>query len=125
MDDIDARRALREMVAGSGMSAYRLSRTIGRSKSYVSTLLESGSMPGVDTFVQLAHACGYEVEVTGHGARWRLSPDGPTIRRLEALGGSLDRVVQDARTLGAVDVRAEGGGYVGIDDDGAVVVRYV
>lgn len=125
MDDIDARRALREMVAGSGMSAYRLSRTIGRSKSYVSTLLESGSMPGVETFVQLAHACGYEVEVTGHGARWRLSHDGPTIRHLSDLGGSLERVVQDARALGAVDVRADGVGYIALNDDGEVVARYV
>lgn len=125
MREIDVREALRGMVEGSGLSAYRLSRTMGRSKGYVSTMLSSGSVPGVDAFVRLAHACGYEVEVHGRGDSWRLSCEGPAIRRMEDLGGSLERVVEDARALGAVDVRADGVGYIALNDDGEVVARYV
>ena len=125
MDKLDFKQSLVEMVRSSGLSPYRVSLAINRAKNYVSTLLGSDSKPNVELFTRIAAACGFEVIVRGHGKEWQLSSDlGVTFKRLEDFGGSVDRVVDDARELGAVDVVRSGKGYVGVDDDGLPIVRY-
>lgn len=63
-EGMPCRRIIREMISNSGMSASEISRSMGRSSGYVNTLLSSGSVPGADTFAEIAHACGYDVVVT-------------------------------------------------------------
>lgn len=125
MDKLDFKQSLVEMVRSSGLSPYRVSLAINRAKNYVSTLLGSDSKPNVELFARIAAACGFEIIVRGHGKEWQLSSDlGVTFKRLEDFGGSVDRVVDDARELGAVDVVRAGNGYVGVDEDGLPIVRY-
>lgn len=53
-----ATRALRMMVKNSGLTAIEISRRIGRTDNYLSSLLNRGSVPSVETFASIAEACG-------------------------------------------------------------------
>lgn len=125
MDVKNSLDSLRTMVDAAGMSGYRVSQAIGRSKGYVSTLLGSKSVPSVELFARIAAACGFEIIVRGHGKEWQLSSDlGVTFKRLEDFGGSVGRVTQDALELGAVDVVRSGKGYAGVDANDKPIVFY-
>lgn len=55
--------ALQQMVRQSGKSQRLISEEIGRTPTYVSSLLHDGSNPQIDTFVTIAKACGCKVIV--------------------------------------------------------------
>lgn len=80
------RRIIRKMINESGMSASEVSRSMGRSSGYLNTMLSSGSIPGVDTFSEIAHACGYRVVVESpyHTERFALMDQRQTKKWLES-----------------------------------------
>ena len=60
---MDVQQAMRAMVDASGMTHRQISARLGRYDSYVSQLLTRQSVPSVDTVAQVAHACGYRLEL--------------------------------------------------------------
>ena len=60
---MDVQQAMRTMVDASGMTHRQISARLGRYDSYVSQLLTRQSVPSVDTVAQVAHACGYRLEL--------------------------------------------------------------
>lgn len=56
---------LRHMLTATDISAAEASRRIGKSNGYLTVMLSKGTMPGLDTFTEIADACGYTVEVHG------------------------------------------------------------
>lgn len=64
---MQARDAVAELVAMSGKSAIEVSREMGRADTYVSMTISRKSVPRLDTFAELAAACGYEVVLRGSG----------------------------------------------------------
>jgi len=60
---MDVQQAMRAMVDASGMTHRQISARLGRYESYVSQLLTRQSVPSVDTVAQVAHACGYRLEL--------------------------------------------------------------
>lgn len=59
--------AVREMVRASGMSAYAASRKAGRASAYISVLLSRGVDPSSRVLADIATACGYTLQLVGHG----------------------------------------------------------
>lgn len=59
--------AVREMVRASGMSAYAASRKAGRASAYISVLLSRGVDPSSRVLADIAIACGYTLQLVGHG----------------------------------------------------------
>lgn len=55
---MDARTAIQRMVISSGKTPSELASSIGKGRTYVYTVLNQESVPRLDTFVRLAHACG-------------------------------------------------------------------
>ena len=53
--------ALRRMVRLSGKAGSQVAREIGRTESFVRATISQGTRPRVDTFSQIAEACGYKV----------------------------------------------------------------
>lgn len=62
-----AKDAVSEVVALSGKSAITVSREMGRADTYVSMTISRRSVPKLDTFVELAKICGYDLVLRGHG----------------------------------------------------------
>lgn len=58
MMHMKAPTALREMVMRCDKTAIQISTDIGRKPNYVSSLLNRGSVPTVETFASIANACG-------------------------------------------------------------------
>lgn len=69
---MDTQDAIRHMLAGSGLSGYEASRQMGRSPSYISATLGRRSDPTASVLAEIAGACGYSLELVGHGERLRL-----------------------------------------------------
>ena len=55
--------ALQQMVRQSGKSQRLISQEIGRTSTYISSLLHDGANPQIDTFVSIAKACNCQVIV--------------------------------------------------------------
>lgn len=67
---MDAKTAIDGMVRASGKTPAEIAEATGRSRTYVYTLSNQGSVPRLDTFVRLAHACGYRLVLeTEDGSR--------------------------------------------------------
>lgn len=67
---MEAWEAVRWMMGASGVGPSELSRRLGRSRSYITASVAQGSVPRLDTFVRLAHACGYRLVLeTEDGSR--------------------------------------------------------
>ena len=60
---MDTLQALRQMLAASGLSPYRVAQMIGRHSSYVSQMLRRGSCPSADLLAEIAGACEYELQL--------------------------------------------------------------
>ena len=58
---------IRYAVAQSGRTGKEISKQIGRSENFIWSTLKAGSIPRLDTFVAIANACGYYVEVSSFG----------------------------------------------------------
>ena len=58
---MDAKTAIADMVRTSGKAPGELSAAMGKGRTYVYSLLNHESVPRLDTFVRLAHACGYRL----------------------------------------------------------------
>lgn len=72
---MDTHTAIRHMVKASGMSAYHVSREMGRTPSYVSTVLQRASTT-TDTMADIAHACGYRLFLASEDGRDTIELDG-------------------------------------------------
>lgn len=55
--------AVRLMLERSNMSPYRAAVSMGRSPTYVSSMLRRGSVPSSDILAEIAEACGYRLEL--------------------------------------------------------------
>lgn len=67
---MDAKTAIGGMVRASGKTPAEIAEAIGRSRTYVYTLMNQGSVPRLDTFARLAHECGYRLVLeTEDGSR--------------------------------------------------------
>ena len=67
---MEAKTAIDDMVRASGKTPRELAAAIGKSRTYVYGLLNHESVPRLDTFVRLAHACGYRLVLeTEDGSR--------------------------------------------------------
>lgn len=67
---MDAQTATNGMVSVSGKAPGELASAMGKGRTYVYSLLNHESVPRLDTFVRLAHACGYRLVLeTEDGSR--------------------------------------------------------
>jgi transcriptional regulator with XRE-family HTH domain len=91
---MDVQQAMRAMVDGSGMTHRQISARLGRYDSYVSQLLTRQSVPSVDTVAQVAHACGYRLELVPIGDGRSLTigdDDSPVDDRGDVTGDAIAR----------------------------------
>ena len=58
--------AINSMIRGSGKSRRQVSMEMGRNEGYVSTTVQTRARPRVDVLVEIAKACGYELQLVGH-----------------------------------------------------------
>ena len=58
---MDALQALREIVDGSGLTHRQIARRLGRYDSFVSQTLSRSATPQLDTLIDVAHTCGYDL----------------------------------------------------------------
>lgn len=72
---MDTHAAIRHMVKASGLSAYQVSRDIGRTLSYVSTVLQRAATT-TDTMADIAHACGYRLILASEDGKDSIELDG-------------------------------------------------
>lgn len=63
---MESLQALRHMVSMSGKSTMAISRDMGIAEKYVGMTISRKSVPKLDTFADIAEACGYEVQIVGH-----------------------------------------------------------
>lgn len=67
---MDAKTAIDGMFRASGKNPRELAAAMGKGRTYVYSLLNHESVPRLDTFVRLAHACGYRLVLeTEDGSR--------------------------------------------------------
>ena len=55
--------AVRLMLERSNTTPYRAAVSIGRSPTYVSSMLRRGSVPSADILSEIARACGYRLDL--------------------------------------------------------------
>lgn len=82
---MDATDALRHMVDVSGLGGYGVSRAAGRAPSYVSVVLRRHGDVACSVLADLATACGYSLQLVGHGET--LTLDGTGRRGGQGVGG--------------------------------------
>lgn len=64
---MDSREALRHIVDKSGKSQRLISKELGHNDRYIATTLSGGRAPGTDVLATIAQACGYTLQLVGHG----------------------------------------------------------
>ncbi len=69
---MDAREAILKMCEISGKSQRAVSSEIGKAPTFLSSTLNKGSTPRVDTMAQVAAACGFVLTLRGHGVEIKL-----------------------------------------------------
>ena len=57
------KQVIQAMMDEGGFNGTKLSRTLGKTPGYIAATLSRGSTPRLDTFIQIAKAMGYEVQV--------------------------------------------------------------
>lgn len=69
-DDVEltAHDALDEMVGRSGMTRADVSRALGHDSRYISRILNKGTTPSTALLARIAKACGYRLQLVGHGS---------------------------------------------------------
>ncbi len=58
-----ADNTIRFMMAQSGIPAAQASAMLGRANSFISTTINRGTSPRVDTFAKICEVFGYELQV--------------------------------------------------------------
>lgn len=58
---MEPKDVLPELVGGSGKSMMSLSLALGRSRNYITQLIQQGSISQVDTVADVADVCGYDL----------------------------------------------------------------
>lgn len=64
---MDTPDAIKHMVKMSGLGGYGVSRAAGRANSYVSVVISKQVDPSSRVLADLAHVCGYRLQLVGHG----------------------------------------------------------
>ena len=64
---MDSTTAIRRMMQREGVSPYRVALTMHKASSYVSGMLRRGSDPSTAVMADIAKACGYTLQLVGHG----------------------------------------------------------
>ncbi len=64
---MDSKAALAHVVSCSGKSKAAISKELGKSDGYISSLFTMGRAPGTDVLASIAAACGYTLQLVGHG----------------------------------------------------------
>lgn len=59
--------AVRHMTKRSGLGGYGASRAAGRAPSYISVLIRRDGDVASGVLADLAHVCGYRLQLVGHG----------------------------------------------------------
>lgn len=65
--ELAARDAVVEMLDSAGANKSQVSRDIGKNRTYVSTMLRNGTTPSTALLARIAGACGYRLQLVGHG----------------------------------------------------------
>lgn len=95
--------AIAHMMSSASIGPIEMSRRLGRSRGYVSTLLAQKSVPRVDTLTRIAHECGYRNVFESDTDRFEVYTDADNERRLRRM--LEERPVGDGAS-GATDVPA-------------------
>lgn len=66
--ELTARDAVVEMINKSGANRAQVSCDIGKSKNYVSVMVHNGTTPSTALLSRIAKACGYRMQLVGHGS---------------------------------------------------------
>ena len=72
---IDLHLLIRHIVRVAGKTLSDVSRELGHARNYLSVVLKDATTPGLDLFVKIANACGYDVLLVGHGEAHRLAAE--------------------------------------------------
>ena len=72
-NEMSAEDALRTVVDACPISKYEISKKMGKSAAYISSLLDRERIPTLATFVTVSEACNDEVFLQGHGKQIYLS----------------------------------------------------
>ena len=64
---MDPEKLIRHMCEKSGQSLRSVSLKMGKSPTYLSSLVTRGSSPTIATLIEIAGACGYVLQVDGQG----------------------------------------------------------
>ena len=76
MTTTTARGALSLLPARAGLARDEVSRRLGRSRQFMSSLIGQGSTPKADTLARVADVCGYTLALVPHGSTL---PDGSIV----------------------------------------------
>ena len=60
---MDAMQAIRAMMSSSGLTHRQIAHRLGKYDTYVSQVLSRGKTPQTDTLTDIAHACGYTLQL--------------------------------------------------------------
>ena len=72
---MNTRDAIAKMCEISGKSQRSVSSEIGKAPTFISSTLNKGSVPRIDTMAKIAEACGFELVLRGHGVTMDLGDD--------------------------------------------------
>ena len=71
--EISAKHAVRCITDACQQSNYAISKALGRSTAYISSIISKGTVPTIETFIAIAEICGDEVLLKGHSKTYYLS----------------------------------------------------
>jgi len=75
-----ASEAIKTMLEESGLTGTEVSRRLGKSRKYMSTILTTNRIPQLDTLAKMADSMGYQVIIRGHGAEYVIEADSESSR---------------------------------------------
>jgi hypothetical protein len=64
---MDSHEAIERMCAQAGRSKRSLSLDMGRSEKFIQVYTSTARRPSSDVLADIAHACGYRLQLVGHG----------------------------------------------------------
>lgn len=72
---MNAKDATKYVIQASGRSMRALAVEMGKSPMYLAGVTSRGSVPKLDTFADIARACGYELILRGHDEEHVIEPN--------------------------------------------------